>query len=290
MMQKSLFIFLIFFSTYMKGQPDLPVYQFYDRSGKPVSYSQVVENVSKADVVLFGEIHDDPIHHWMQLQLSHDLLEETNNQLILGAEMFEADDQLPINEYLSNIITHDHLQKAIKTWNNYTTDYRPLIEFAHDNKLKFIASNIPRRYASLVSREGIKILDTLSGQAKKYIAPLPVEVTLKTPGYKEMKEIAGMHGKEMNIEYFIQAQAIKDATMAYFISENWKENHTLLHFNGNFHSGNYGGIYWYLKKYNPDLNVKTIASKRNKNLEFDDDFNDEADYVLITPPDMIRTF
>ncbi len=68
----------------------------------------------------------------------------------MGMEMFEADDQIVLQEYGQGIIEEKHLLKEAKVWDNYKTDYRPLIEFAREKKLPVTATNIPRRYASLV--------------------------------------------------------------------------------------------------------------------------------------------
>ena len=41
-------------------------YAIYDETGKPTSWAELIEEVKIADVVLFGEFHDDPIVHWLQ--------------------------------------------------------------------------------------------------------------------------------------------------------------------------------------------------------------------------------
>lgn len=61
-----------------------------------------------------------------------------------------------------------------------------------------------------------------------------------------------------------KAQAIKDATMGYFILQNLKPNTTFVHYNGSFHSDNFDGINWYLKQGKPDLKIMTIATVSQK--------------------------
>jgi hypothetical protein len=39
-----------------------------------------------------------------------------------------------------------------------------------------------------------------------------------------------------------------------FINENLKDGATFIHYNGSYHSDNFEGISWYLKKYNPTIN------------------------------------
>jgi uncharacterized iron-regulated protein len=53
------------------------------------------------DVVFFGENHNSSINHWLQLKITEALYEKKNGQLILGAEMFERDNQPQLNQYLN---------------------------------------------------------------------------------------------------------------------------------------------------------------------------------------------
>jgi uncharacterized iron-regulated protein len=199
--------------------------------------------------------------------------------------MFEADDQLVLDEYLADLITAEHLVQESKVWDNYETDYRPLVEFAREHGLRFIATNIPRRYANLVARQGIRALEVLSADAKRSIAPLPIVVDLSTPGYREMMEMGAAHGMQMHPENFVAAQAVKDATMAHFIMRNRQENTLFIHYHGDYHSKNQGGIYWYLKRNNPGLVIRTVSSVSSETMDFDPNDRGRADYILVVPRD-----
>ena len=233
-------------------------------------------------------MHNNPICHWLQLELTKDLLNDSKKQLVLGAEMFEADNQLLIDEYLQGFISEKNFEKEVRLWPNYTTDYKPLISLAKTNKLPFIATNIPRRYASMVFYGGLQSLDSLSEMAKNYIADLPIEVDLSLPNYAAMLEMGG-HGSKMDSENFPKAQAIKDATMAHFILENHTDNQQFIHYNGTYHSNNYEGIVWYLKQKNPKLNILTIASVEQANVEILEEENQVADFVIVVDKDMTKT-
>jgi uncharacterized iron-regulated protein len=77
--------------------------------------------------------------------------------------MFESGNQLVVNEYVKGLYTDDKMTPEItQLWSNYQTDYRPLVDFAKENNLRFIATNIPRRYASMINKMGIKALKELS--------------------------------------------------------------------------------------------------------------------------------
>jgi hypothetical protein len=177
-------------------------------------------------MVLFGEFHNNPIAHWLQLTVTKEL--HAKRALVLGAEMFEQDNQAALHRYLNGEIDAKGLEKEARLWNNYKTDYAPLVNFAKTNKLNFVASNVPRRHASLVHKGGFTALDTLPASEKAWIAPLPIAYDAELPGYKKMLEMMGGHGGE-NLP---KAQAIKDATMAHFILRSWVPGKLFIHYHG----------------------------------------------------------
>lgn len=283
-------LLFIFFSYHLSvmGQ-DKPAYQLFSGEGKSIRYEKMLREIQKSELILFGELHNNPICHWLELQVTKDLFAQ-HPGLTLGMEMFEADNQLILDEYLAGIIEEKHLLSEAKIWNNYDTDYRPLIEFAKQNQLQVVASNIPRRYANLVYREGLQALDSLSDTAWQWIAPLPIEVDLSLPGYKDMMEMMGGHGngEGNDAENLAQAQAVKDATMAHFILTHFKG--TLLHFNGAYHSQNYEGIVWYLKKARPDLKITTIHTVEQEQIDaLEEENKNTADFIICIPSDMTKT-
>ena len=265
-----------------------PAYRLYDGRGVEIGYQAMLDLCVQSDVTLFGEIHEHPLVHWLQLEMTQDLIEIKKGDLMLGAEMLEADNQLIVDEYLAGLIGQEHVVNEAKVWDNYDTDYRPLVDVAKEHGLRFIATNIPRRYAALVAREGMKALERLSDEAKRSIAPLPIPLDLSTPGYQHAMEIGMAHGAHMDARNFVAAQAVKDATMAYFILKNRGPKDLFIHYNGDYHSKNYGGIYWYLKRYDPEVSIRTISSVSRDMPEFDDECKGLADIVLIVPAALER--
>jgi uncharacterized iron-regulated protein len=193
-MKKILLLALLFVFSYSVNSEELPAYKLYDKDGDEVDFSDLVDEALDHQIVFFGELHNNPICHWLQLELSKAVYGENKN-LKLGFEMFESDDQLIINEYFNDLYSENRFKDEMKLWKNYSTDYKPLLDFAKDNKLELIATNTPRRYATLVAKQGFEALDSLTDEAKSYIAPLPIEVDLELPGYKKMGEMfGGSHG------------------------------------------------------------------------------------------------
>ena len=150
-MKKSLFIlFAVFGMAFSFGQNGIS-YQLYNKKLKKVSFTKMAKDLSKYDVVLFGEYHDNSMNHWLQLQLTKALYNTKKENLILGAEMFERDNQRQLNQYLNGEIEAKVLKDSMRLWNNHFTDYHPLLDFSKSNHIEFIATNIPRRYASQVA-------------------------------------------------------------------------------------------------------------------------------------------
>ena len=283
---KTLIYILIFPMLFISAS--ISPYQMYTSDGQKTDFDALVEAAKKADIVLFGEFHNSAISHWLQLELTKALYNAKKEDLVLGAEMFETDQQIPMDEFLSGIISESNFEKDARLWPNYKTDYKPLLLFAKENKLNFIATNIPRRYASVTSKVG---LDTLKGlfskHSKMFMAPLPIDYDPELPGYKSMVH---QGGGAPGMKYLAEAQAIKDATMAYFILENLKKGQTFLHFNGAYHSDNYEGIVWYLKKYRSNLNIVTISTVEQENIEkLMDDNLKLADFIIAVDEDMTKT-
>jgi len=145
----------------------------------------------------------------------------------------------------------------------------------------------------MVSRSGIESLNSLSELAKTYIAPLPILIDLNEYSYKTMIEDMpqGNTMKMTNPENLAKAQAVKDATMAYFIQKETMPGYLFFHFHGEFHSAFYSGIFFYLKQYNPKLKVKSISIVKQENINVLDKENlNRADYIIVVPESMSVTY
>ena len=283
-MKRLIFVVFILLISFVGLAQEKKAYQIFDKKGKKVSYAKLLKAAEKTQVILFGEYHNNAIAHWLELELTKDLSQK--RKVILGAEMLEADNQKQLDQYLKEEINQKQLDSTARLWPNYKTDYKPLVDFAKDNKLPFIATNIPRRYASIVSKKGFEGLETLTPEEKLWIAPLPIEFDANLPGYVNMMKMMGNHASP-NMP---KAQAIKDATMAYFIQKNLKAETVFIHFNGTYHSDNFEGIGWYLKKYVSDIETITIATVEQNDLEnlMTEEYN-KADYILVIDEDVTKT-
>jgi uncharacterized iron-regulated protein len=334
---------------------DIQAYQIYTAKGKKISYAQYIEMMGSrieeqgektgrpATVILFGEFHDNPIAHWLQLQTTQDIYAEMKEELdeiatenkggqaitvplALGAEMFETDQQAALDEYLNPTDTntktetmvtpmgammggdpqYDKLKKAVKLWPNFKTDYKPLVDFAKENNLHFIATNIPRKYATLVYRGGLSALDTLPADKKQLFPTMPMPYDSNLNCYAEIFKATGGHGGQ-NLP---MSQAIKDATMAWKIygnlpsvPEKYEGGSVFIHYNGSYHSDNHESIEWYINQEEKaswsvsrfavppqPTKVITISTRTQANVsKLEKENLGIADFIIVTPDNMTKT-
>ncbi len=262
-----------------------PAYILYNAKGKKISYEKMIRELAKKDIALIGEFHNNPISHWMELEITKDCKQTRN--LVLGAEMFEQDNQPALDMYLQGKLSAKGFDSSARLWKNYPTDYAPLVNFAKENNIAFAATNIPRKYAAMVSKSGFEALDTIPDVAKKWIAPLPISYDAELPGYKNMMTMMAGHGT-VNMP---KAQASKDATMAYFILKYFVPGSLFIHYNGNYHSENHEGIVWYLKNSRPELVIATVTTVSQKDIrKLLAENKQKADFIICVDEDMTNTY
>ena len=162
------------------------------------------------------------------------------------------------------------------------------MDLALKNKYRFIATNIPRRYANLIYRKGFEGLDLLSDEAKSYLAPLPIEYDTTVNCYAKMLENKESDHFNPNIA---KSQAMKDATMAHFIIKNLEKGKKFIHYNGSYHSDYYEGIIWYLKKEKPEIRIMTISTVEQDTIEtLEKEYYNQADFIIAIPGSMTKTY
>lgn len=264
-------------------------YVIYDKDGHSVTFEQMADRLVKADVVCYGELHNNAMTHWLELQTLK-ALNARRKGWALGMEMLEADNQIIIDEWEAGLINTEKMNDDMRLWPNHETDYQPLIDAAEEAGMHVVATNVPRRYAAMVNKRGLAVLDSLSAQAKTYMAPLPITYRPDAATDQFFKMMGGMGGKHTDSDKLQQAQAIKDATMAWHIAQAAKR-HKVFHVNGSFHSNNHSGIVTYLKEYKPDAEIITISTVTQEQTDrLEDDYKGIADYIICTPEDMARSY
>ena len=264
-------------------------YTLFDHQGNKVEYTSMIEKMAQKDLVFLGEIHNCAMAHWMEKIIIQDLHAIHGDSLMLGAEMFERDDQLLLDEYLADIIPFSRFKAEAKLWDNYATDYAPIVEFAKKHSLPFIATNVARRYANMVSKGDFEALEKVSAEGRKYIAPLPINYIDNPLVNEYFKESLPPMMKNVPTTKLAHAQAVKDATMAWSISQTLKGK--MVHLNGSFHSTGHAGIINYLNVYRPGIKIGTIEIVHQESVDtLEERHKGHADFFICVPNSMATTF
>lgn len=255
------------------------------RTERPLDLGALADRAAAVDIVFFGELHDDPGTHQLQLALLRALAERQAN-VTLSLEMFERDVQPSLDAYLAGRITEAAFLAESRPWPNYAADYRPLVEFAKARGWPVLASNVPRPLAALVARSGLDTLSTLPS-AERMLAASDLRCP-RDSYYDRFMTTMGEHpgmSAEM-LQRFYEAQCIKDETMAESLvaALATRPGAVVVHMNGSFHSDYGDGVPARVERRRPglrlmiltgipvaELGVPPIAENRER-----------ADYLLFT--------
>lgn len=287
-------ILLSFQITLAISQNQSDAYRIYSTADKKeVGIERIVQSLSNADVLFFGEEHDDSVAHVLELKILEALHEVYGKELTLSMEMFDRDVQPIMNEYLLGIIKEKHFLKDARVWNNYK-DYKPLVEFAKAKGLDVVCANAASRYSNLAGREGIAGLQKLPKASLSFFAPLPYALASgayrdKLNGLMQHGDAAPANAPALKTGFdLISAQSLWDATMAYSIHQYLKVNKgkKVYQINGRFHSDEHFAIVTQLKNYNPKLRSVVISSGSDENwpnIKWDDHAAN-GEFIIVTNP------
>jgi len=299
------FIFFSFSSSAQLSEKNYKIYSV--KAGKEVTLEEIAADMKTAQVLFYGEEHNDSVTHYLENKMLITLQKTYGSSITLSMEMFDRDVQTVMNEYLNGDIREKYFTTDARVWKNYK-DYKPMIEFAKINKLDVVCANAPSRYTNIAGRKGEQGLMTLSAESKKFFAPLPYDTAAgkyyeklmnltsheatPAPSNYTSKKISSPMG--MGAFNLVLGQSLWDATMAYSIAEYLKKHKDkkVFQVNGRFHSDEGFAIVSQLKKYSPKTKVLIISTGADEsfpNINWND-FKTQGDYIIITDPNIPKTF
>lgn len=243
--------------------------QFSDaQSGKNLTAAQLASKLQKYDVVFFGEYHDQSEIHQYELELFKAMYKAKGAKLALSMEMFEADNQSKLNNFLADTLSEENFLAASRPWPNYRTDYAPLVNFAKEKKMPVIAANVPRFLAAHVAKNNA----STEGVEAQYQQWLPKHTYAPEGAYKDKfyaqmsSPAAPMKMPPQRLAAVYAAQCLKDDKMAESIAAfaDAHQNMQILHINGCFHSDAHLGTAQKLEALRPELKVAVITPLERK--------------------------
>lgn len=134
--------------------PDRPVYD--TANDTYITVAQMMEQLAGVDVVYVGESHTDYAHHLAQLEVLK-YLRAHNPRLVMGWEMFHATQQPLLDAYSEGLLEEPEWLDAIywqETWGHPYPYYKPLLDYLHENNVRFFGLNVPREIVRAARIEG----------------------------------------------------------------------------------------------------------------------------------------
>ena len=235
-----------------------------------ITVDEAADALKDFDVIFLGEFHDHPGNHLAEMAL-FSALHARAPALSLSLEQFERDVQPVLDEYMADKIGEEALKRQGRAWPNYAEAYRPLVEFAKENRLPVIAANAPASFVRCVGLDGPEALSRAAPDRRGFAA---AELHLDTRLYKDkfitfLRE-DGLHGEPdpdkskgptPAEERSFAAQVTRDDTMAESIFLHLQKNpgRKVVHVTGNFHVEGFLGTAERLAFRAPQLKVAVVA-------------------------------
>jgi uncharacterized iron-regulated protein len=182
-------------------------------TGEKEDFPDVVEDLSKVDVIFLGERHTIPRHHDLQAKVVS-ALGNKNIPFALGLEQMESEQQPKLDRFNRGEIDFDRLAKETdwsKRWNNYA-QYAPILKAAQKAHAPVVALNARAETIRQVARGGG--VERLSAELRKQ---LPARMQLADPVYEKllsMQLMVHMAAKPEVLRPMIEAQMVRDEAMA----------------------------------------------------------------------------
>jgi len=192
------------------------------RDGAFETFDEMIGDAKKSEIVFIGELHDFPEHHQLELDVIR-ALHESGTPLVIGLEMFRADSQKSLDEWVSGQLPLDRfLPVYYDNWREDWTLYENIITYSREHRIPLIGLNIPDKIAETVAQKGFASLNTNEKNQ------LPPEISCDIdPTYMEfIKKAYAGHTQSAGKKFinFCEAQMIWDKSMAWHIVQYLKKN------------------------------------------------------------------
>jgi len=140
---------------------------FDTNANTEVTLEQLIERFNKFRIIMLGESHTNELHHEMQLNIIKGLF-GAGLKICLALEMFNESQDAVLDDYIYGKITEEEFldqSDYFNTWGHNYRYYKPIFNFARENKIRIFGINIKHEYASKIGSQGISSLSPAEKQA-----------------------------------------------------------------------------------------------------------------------------
>ena len=115
------------------------------KNGKSISFEQLIDNLQVNDLVFVGEVHNNPEHHLMEVQILQ-ALTAAYSPMTVAMEFFDTTRQPVLDRYMEKEAGETKFLKDVewrKGWSFPYYFYRPLIFTVEIRGMKLSGSTYP---------------------------------------------------------------------------------------------------------------------------------------------------
>jgi len=209
------FLSLLFVMNSKEGKAH--IFKLADKSTP--AFSELINDLQKAQVIFIGESHNNPGHHQAQLQVIRGLKERGVN-LAIGLEMFRSDSQPFLDSWVAgDLPLHQFMDVFYDNWSDWD-QYREIFLYALSQEVPLVGLNLSRDIVRQVAREGFASL------SQEQLKKLPVVSCRVDPAYERyIHRALGDHvDSDVPFQYFCEAQLLWDKVMAENIFRFFQQN------------------------------------------------------------------
>ncbi len=218
------------------------------KTGKAIDFPHLIDQLKTVDVIFVGEVHNNPEHHLIQVQLLQALAAGSASPPAVGMEFFDTTRQPALDRFMDGDLDETAFLEQVdwkKSWRFPYRLYRPILWTSKDKGTALLGINAPSPVVKKVARSGLK---SLTAEERQQVAR---HMDLDDQAHREyLESIFEQHQTNKNLkhgmqnfEHFYQAQCVWDETMAETIADYMKAHGgRMVVFTGNGHIVNKFGI------------------------------------------------
>ena len=218
------------------------------KTGEAIGFPDLIDQLKTVDVVFIGEVHNNPEHHLIQVQLLQALMASFTPPPAVAMEFFDTTRQPVLDRFMNGDLDETAFLKQVdwkKSWRFPYHLYRPILWTSRDKGTVLLGINAPNSVVKKVARSGLL---SLTAEERRQVAR---DMDLTNTAHREyLDSIFKQHQTDKNLkhgmqnfDHFYQAQCVWDETMAETIADHMKAHGgKMVVFTGNGHIVNKFGI------------------------------------------------
>lgn len=249
------------------------------KPGDTITYEQLINQLKGMNVIFIGEVHDNPDHHLIQVQILQSLLTKWG-PFTLAMECLPAKLQPVLDNYLQGNISEQQFLRQVnwqKIWGFDYHFYRPLFQIQKRTGGRIVAINAPQDLIKKIATKGINALSPADR------ALLPKDMDFTNEAHRKFVHRvyeSRAHRGFKRFDYFYQAQCVWEETMAENIARLIKgDNKKVVVISGNGHIIHRFGIPQRLTRRRPVRTATLVPYPVNRAVTLK---QDTADFVWLT--------